>query len=88
MILLHFKVNQTQNILGERQGKIDSNIDEVNIEKILISQATPIHCSKKGRKVQSMIQVLLRAIVNSTNCKIVGCGSIGSYMVSIQKIFF
>jgi hypothetical protein len=56
MILLHFKVKQTQNILGERQGKIDSNIDEVNIEKIIISQATPIHCSDQGRKVQSMIQ--------------------------------
>ena len=53
MILLHFKVNQTQNILGERQGKINSNIDEVNIEKIIISQATPIHCSNQGRKVQT-----------------------------------
>ena len=60
MILLHFKVNQTQNILGERQGKINSNIDEVNIEIIIISQATPIHCSKQGRRVQG---ILLRGIV-------------------------
>ena len=60
------QVNQTQNILGERQGKINSNIDEVNTEKIIIiSQATPIHCSNQGRKEGrfKLQSKLLRGIV-------------------------
>ena len=65
------QVNQTQNVLGERQGKINSNIDEVTIEKIRISLATPIIVQNKEGRFKVWYKSSIKGY-----CQLVGFSSI------------